>query len=192
MRALLVVLLVAVASVVAAPAHADTGADLVTWYGKRAHWKQVRREVLDWHGTTRNACVAFLSTALRDIGVDVPRDAEMEGERVSRLTRPMSLWLEDHLGWTRVDDLAALRPGDVVFTEHAAYPWHVFVFVAWIDRDARVARVLDNHGWNQSRPLLGDVSGDDLDAGRGITPFAYALRAPADGSAMVPHHDPSR
>jgi hypothetical protein len=162
------------------PAHADdTGARLVRWYGTRSHWKAVRREVLSWHKTTRNACVAFVSTALRHVDVDVPRDAEVDGEKVSRLTRPLSRWLEEHLGWRRIDDVDDLEPGDVVFTEHAEYPWHVFVFEAWDDRTARVALVLDNHGFRTPRPLLGDADGAaDVDNGAGITPFAYALRAP--------------
>jgi hypothetical protein len=157
----------------------DTAARLVKWYGTRPHWKAVRKEVLGWHKTTRNACVAFVSTALRRIGVDVPRDAEVDGEKVSRLTRPFSLWLEEQLGWTRIDDVAELQPGDVVFTERAEYPWHVFVFHSWDDADAHTAFVLDNHGFKTSRPLLGDAAGaDDVDNGAGITPFAYALRAP--------------
>jgi hypothetical protein len=161
------------------PAHADDGAKLLAWYGKRAHWKKVRRQVLKWHGTTSNACVAFLSTAMRDVGLDVPRDAQVDGESVSRLTRPFSRWLEEHLGWSRISELGDLAPGDVVFTEHAEYPWHVFVFDAWVDEDARIALVLDNHGFLKRRPLLGDEAGQaDVDNGAGVTPFAYALRAP--------------
>jgi hypothetical protein len=173
-------LAVAVLAAVPAPAHADgDGARLVRWYGTRGHWRSVRREVLGWHKTTRNACVAFVSTALRRIDVDVPIDAQVDGETVSRLTRPFSRWLEDHLGWSRVADVDALEPGDVVFTERAEYPWHVFVFHSWDDQDAHVALVLDNHGFLTPRPLLGDTAGaDDVDNGAGITPFAYALRSP--------------
>ena len=166
MRAVLVLL----ALLVAAPAHAETAGDrLIHWYGKKAHWKQVKKDVLRWHKTTRNGCVAFVSSALRRIGEDVPLDAEVDGERVSRLTRPFSLWLEDHLGWTRIDDPDDLQPGDIVFTEQAEYPWHVFVFHSWKDRDARRARILDNQGFLKVRPLDG---ADDIE------PFAYALRAP--------------
>jgi hypothetical protein len=156
----------------AGPAHAgDLNDRLVSWYGQKRHYKAVRREVLDWHKTTKNACVAFVSTALRDLDVDVPLDAEVDGESVSRLTRPLSRWLEDHLGWTRVTDVDDLRPGDVVFTEAAEYPWHVYVFYSWSDREAHLARVLDNQGFLNERDVLGTGPGN-------FTPFAYALRSP--------------
>jgi cell wall-associated NlpC family hydrolase len=170
MRALLVALLLLVPA--AARAESDTAARLVEWYGTKKHYRQVRREVLGWHKTTKNACVAFVSTALRRIGVDVPLDAEVDGEKVSRLTRPLSLWLEDRLGWQRIDDVADLAPGDVVFTEHAEYPWHVYVFVAWKDAGDHVAVTLDNQGFRRARDVLGHGDGN-------FTPFAYALRAPA-------------
>ena len=168
MRAALVaVLLLATA----APARADTATELVEWYGTKKHYRSVKKEVVGWHKTTKNACVAFVSTALRRIGVDVPRDAEVDGEKVSRLTRPLSIWLEDRLGWQRIDDVDALLPGDVVFTENAEYPWHVYVFHSWKDADARIARVIDNQGLLNERDVLGSGEGN-------FTPFAYALRAP--------------
>lgn len=165
-------LLIAVALLVAAPAHADGFGDrLVGWYGQKRNYKRVKREVLAWHKTTKNACVAFVSTALRDLGLDVPRDAKVDGESVSRLTLPFSRWLEEHLGWTRVDEVDALVPGDVVFTEEPEYPWHVYVFHSWEDEAARTARVLDNQGFLKVRDVLGTGPGN-------FTPFAYALRAP--------------
>lgn len=158
----------------AAPARADDlNARLVGWYGQKQHYRQVKREVLAWHKTTKNACVAFVSTALRDLGVDVPLDAEVDGESVSRLTRPLSLWLEDHLGWTRVLEVDDLRPGDVVFTEQPEYPWHVYVFHSWSDEGDHLARVLDNQGFLNVRDVLGTGPGN-------FTPFAYALRAPPE------------
>jgi hypothetical protein len=167
------VLLVALAAVVVpGAAHADDNAELIAWYGKKNNWRSVKREVLGWHKTTKNGCVAFVSTALRKVGVDVPLDAVVDGEKVSRLTRPLSRWLEDHLGWERIDDVAELRAGDVVFTEHADYPWHVYVFHSWKDRRRRIARVIDNQGFLSARDVLGHGDGN-------FTPFAYALRAPA-------------
>lgn len=171
MRGLILVLTLVFAPPAAADAP-DLGAQLVTWYGKKKHYKAVKREVLAWHKTTKNACVAFVSTALRELGVDVPLDAKVDGESVSRLTRPFSLWLEDQLGWTRVTEVDDLIPGDVVFTEHADYPWHVYVFHSWRDQSDHLARVLDNQGYLGVRDVLGTGPGN-------FTPFAYALRAPS-------------
>ena len=173
MRAALLVALVSIAPASAAAEEEDTAARLVEWYGARKHYRQVRREVLGWHKTTKNACVAFVSTALREIGVEVPLDAEVDGEKVSRLTRPLSLWLEERLGWRRIDDVDELAPGDVVFTEHADYPWHVYVFVAWKDAGEHLAITLDNQGFRRVRDVLGHGDGN-------FTPFAYALRAPEE------------
>lgn len=156
---------------VAGSAEAGTADDLLASYASKRGYSEVKREVLAWHGTTKNGCVAFASTALRKIGVDVPLDAEMDGEKVSRLTLPFVKWLERELHWTRITDVNALEPGDLVFTENAEYPWHVFVFHSWKSEKKRVARIIDNKGRLKSRPVLGDEARD-------ITPMAYALRAP--------------
>ncbi len=166
MRAIAMVLLL-----VAGTAEAGTAEELLASYATKRGYRDVKREVLAWHGTTKNGCVAFASTALRKIGVDVPLDAEMDGEKVSRLTLPFVKWLERELHWTRVTDASALMPGDLVFTENAEYPWHVFVFHSWKRERAHVARIIDNKGRLTSRPVLGDERRD-------ITPMAYALRAP--------------
>jgi hypothetical protein len=169
---LAVLLAIALVAAPVAPAAAgQDNADLLAYYARRKNWKKVKREVLSWHKTTRNACVAFLSTALRHVGLDVPRDAEVDGEKVSRLTLPLSRWLEERLGWERVVDVDALAPGDVVFTENAEYPWHVYVFHSWRDEEARIARVIDNQGFLTARDVLGHGPGN-------FTPFAYALRSP--------------
>jgi hypothetical protein len=152
-------------------ARAGTAEELLDSYATKAGYRAVKREVLRWHKTTRNGCVAFASTALRRIGVDVPLDAEMDGEKVSRLTLPFVKWLERELGWTRITDPAALRPGDLVFTENAEYPWYVFVFHSWKNERKKVARVIDNLGLLKPRAILGDEARD-------WTPMAYALRAP--------------
>ena len=152
-----------------------TNAKLIAYYKRAANYRAVKKDVLDWHKTTQNGCVAFASTALRHIGVDVPEDETIDGSGVSRITLAFSRWLEEHLGWRRVDAMADLRAGDVVFTADDpccdGYPAHVFVFHSWKDRKASVARVIDNQGFTHARPLVVD-EGDD------ISPFAYALRAP--------------
>jgi len=166
--------IVAVVAGLAGPAAAREGGlaqRLLDHYGTRAGYKAVKADVMGWFGTTKNGCVAFLSTALRQVGVAVPRDDKYDGERVSLLTRPLSLYLERELGFRRVDDARELRPGDVAFTEHSDYPWHVYVFVSWKDKGKLIANVIDNQGATHPRYLFSSGS-------HNWTPFAYALRPP--------------
>lgn len=145
MRSVLVLLLV-LSGGAAEAREPSINEKLLEFYGKKQNYQSVKKEVLAWHGTTKNACVAFLSTALRRIGVDVPQDGTYDGEKVSRLTRPFSLWLEEVAGWERISDADDLRPGDIVFTERADYPWHTYVFKAWKNKKKGIAWVIDNQG----------------------------------------------
>lgn len=168
MRALLLV-----AALIVAPTAAAAD-NLAAHLASKAHDRAVRKDVLRWHRTMSNGCVAYASTALRHIGVAIGERDKLDGDGISRLTRGFSRYLQDTLGWTRVDDPAALRAGDLVFTTDApccpGYPAHVYVFHGWIDRRGKIARISDNTGHRKSRPLFPRRA--DLD------PFAYALRAP--------------
>ena len=146
-------------------------ARLLEHYGSKAGYRAVKADVMSWFGTTKNGCVAFLSSALRQIGVEVPRDGIYDGERVSLLTRPLSVYLERELGFRRIDSASALRPGDIAFTENPEYPWHVYVFHSWKDQKRFIANVIDNQGATHPRHLFSAGS-------HNWTPFAYALRAP--------------
>lgn len=87
MRSLAVVVVVALAGTTAAaqtPPDLDIPARLHRYYGTRAGYDRVTRDVMKWHKTALNGCVAFASTALRQIGVDIPIDAKIDGFKVSR------------------------------------------------------------------------------------------------------------
>jgi hypothetical protein len=171
--ALLVVLVVALgADGARAERVRTTGEVLERYVASARNDRALRREVKAWHRTMRNGCVAYASTALRHVGVDIDEQGKLDGDGISRLTRGFSRHLEEKLGWTRVWDAATLRPGDLVFTVDVIpeYPAHVFVFHGWVDRRRAIARISDNTGHRKSRPLFPDAG--DLD------PFAYALRAP--------------
>jgi len=142
---------------------------LMDYYADKQNYRAVRREVLDWHGTTRNGCVAFVSTALRHVGVKVPERGKRDGYGVSRITFAFSDYLVEELGWLRLEDAGKLEPGDVVFTD--GWPDHVFVFHSWSNERRRVARVIDNQGHSHRRALAPARSSD-------VAAFAYALRAP--------------
>lgn len=146
-------------------------ARLVSYYSEARNYRRVRRDVLDWHKTTRNGCVAFASTALRHIGFDIPVRGKRDGWGVSRITFAFSDFLEE-AGWTRIDNAADIAPGDLAFT--TGYPDHVFVFHSWSNRRHRVARILDNKGYLARRAFTPA-------AGSSNSAFAYALRAPVGG-----------
>lgn len=159
-------------------AGADDSKALARHLRSRTHDRAIRTDVLEWHHTMSNGCVAYASTALRHIGVAIPEREQLDGDGVSRLTRGFVRFLEDRLGWTRVVDGAALRPGDLAFTTDVAccpgYPAHVFVFLGWRDRGKQIARIADNTGYGKARPL---AAGGDRDG------FAFALRAPTVSAA---------
>ncbi|MBZ0236599.1 MAG: hypothetical protein K8M05_30005 [Deltaproteobacteria bacterium] len=169
----LVVGLVADAPAAGAERARSTGDELSRYVSSPRNDRAVRREVKRWHRTLTNGCVAYASTALRHLGVDIAEQGKLDGDGISRLTRGFSRHLEDHLGWRRVTDARALRPGDLVFTVDVVpeYPAHVFVFHGWVDRRRAIARISDNTGHRKPRPLFPPE-------GSSVDPFAYALRAP--------------
>lgn len=168
--------MIAAPAALAAPAapEPDLTTRLHRYYGTRAGYLKVHRDVMAWHKTAQNGCVAFASTALRHVGVAIPVDGKKDGHGVSRITRAFARYLAEDLGWTRIDEPSSLRPGDVVFTTDApccpGYPAHVMMFDGWL-REAKVARFIDNQGFRVSRALT-QAPGSDVDG------FGYALRPP--------------
>jgi hypothetical protein len=163
-----------------APAGADAPpsipALLHKHYGTRTGYAKVTRDVLAWHGTRQNGCVAFASTALRHAGVEIPIDGKIDGHGVSRITRSFSRFLVEELGWVRIEALDELRAGDLVFSTDApccpGYPNHVMMFDGWSDARRAIAWVIDNQGFHVARPLI-PAEGSEFDG------FGYALRAPS-------------
>lgn len=156
-------------------AEGSVNARLISYYAKPGNYRRVKRDVLSWHKTTTNGCVAFASTALRHVGFDIPVDAKRDGWGISRITFAFSDFLEEK-GWIRVERYDDLRPGDLAFS--TGYPDHVFVFHSWSDVGHRVARVLDNRGFLSRRELSPREDSD-------TAPFAYALRAPVGARASI-------
>jgi hypothetical protein len=147
------------------------GSTLASYYGSKKNYQVVKAEVMVWWGTTTNGCVAFASTVLRELGVEVPLEGRINGERISLLTLPFSRYLQEALGWERISDASLLLPGDLVFTEAEEYPLHVFVFHSWKSKKKQLAYAIDNQKPFYVRALLGDPKKE-------ITAFSYALRAP--------------
>jgi hypothetical protein len=154
-----------------------SGEALNEFYTDANNYWYIHRKVMAWFGSTNNACVAFASTALRELGVDVPQNGIWNGERLSLLTKPFSSYLQNKLGWKRIWDSRSLLPGDLVFTvderNSPGYPAHVFMHAGYADSQRSVSWAVDNQGFTHERALGGDPKKD-------YSAFAYALRSPLD------------
>lgn len=139
-------------------------------------YREVVRAMLAWHRTRTHGCVAFVTTALAQVGYEIP-DQRLDGpwSNPARVTFALDAWLADD-GWARIEDARALVAGDLVFTTGA--PDHVMLFHGWADRRAEVAWVSDNQRHRYRRPLRPD-------AGSRWSAFGFARRAPADARGVV-------
>ncbi|MEY3902736.1 MAG: hypothetical protein RL189_2042 [Pseudomonadota bacterium] len=154
-----------------------SGQELSDFYSNESNYRQIYKNVMSWFGGTSNGCVAFASTALRFLGVNVPQNGLWNGERLSLLTKPFSAYLQDKLGWVRITQSKELRAGDLVFTvdepKAPGYPAHVFMHAGYEDAARLISLAVDNQGFTHPRALAGDVKKD-------YSAFAYALRSPID------------
>lgn len=173
-RALLLLAMLVAPTVTADPKpEPDVPARLHRYYGTHAGYIKVHRDVMGWHKTALNGCVAFASTALRHVGVDIPMKSYKDGRNVSRITGAFARYLAEDLKWSRIEDPEMLRPGDIVFTtDHPCcpgYPAHVMVFDGWARADHKIGRFVDNQGFRVARAMK-HTPGSEVDG------FAYALR----------------
>lgn len=163
-------------SIEATPIKNSLNQQLSDWYGQYKNYNTVVKDVKSFYPALRyNGCVAFMSAALRRLGVTIPI-ASHDPESPSLVTRPFSRFLEKQHGWMRIHTASALAAGDVVFTRdnpsYPGYPAHVYMFHSWSNKAFGIARVIDNQDFMHERNIY------DNDVGFNFTPFAYALRAP--------------
>lgn len=160
---------------VSQPMPGSVNRKLFDYYSQSANYKKVYNNVMGWYGTKTNGCVAFMSTALRQVGVSVPQNGNLGGDPISLVTLPFSRYLSEKLGWKKITKAADLQPGDIVFTVDApgwpGYPWHTYMFHSWVDKENGTGRVIDNQAFTHNRNIFGYGSYN-------FSPFAYALRAP--------------
>lgn len=147
---------------------------LAVFYSNQSNYNKVYDDVMNWYGTKTNACVAFMSTAIRMAGLDIPKYGYYKGERISLVTLPFAGYLEDKLKWKRIEKADDLKSGDVVMTEDdrnwPGYPAHTYMFYSWSNKAKSIGNVIDNQGFIHERNIFG--YGD-----YNFTPFAYALRS---------------
>jgi lysozyme family protein len=148
-------------------------AQVYSFYSQPNNYDMVYDNVMGWYGTTSNGCVAFLSTALRLSGYDVPKTENSIGN-ISLFTAAFSQYLEDQ-GWNRSNNSDDLALGDIVLTDDGDFddniPMHVYVFAGWADKSNKVAWVIDNQDFTHERNI------EEGGGGFNFTPFAYFLRA---------------
>lgn len=146
---------------------------LYEFYSVESNYLRVEQEVIKFYPPNKyNGCVAYISTATRLIGIDIPF-TKVNGESISLVTKPFSDYLVKSLSWIRIEDMNKLMNGDVIFTLDEpgwpGYPAHVMMFAGWHDELSRVAVIIDNQGFKYQRPLMGNVR---------YSAFKYFLRAP--------------
>jgi hypothetical protein len=148
---------------------------LFDFYKQRSNYDKVFDEVLRFYPPGRsNGCVAFMSTALRLSGTQVPISESIRGESISLVTKPFAQYLQQQLGWTKITVARNLQPGDVVLTKddsrYPGYPAHTYMFYGWSKPESGVGWVIDNQDFIHERNIFGYGSYN-------FTPFAYALRS---------------
>ena len=144
---------------------------LMEFLKSKQNYSKLERTVKKWYRPNKsNGCVAYLSTALRMIGVRVPFK-QIKGSNISLVTHVFSDYLEKKLNWMKISEHNELKPGDIVFTKHnkAGRPAHTYVFVRWSDKQKGIAHVVDNQGHNHKRNIYKSGTYN-------FTPFKYALR----------------
>ena len=154
----------------------NVNAVLFAFYSKFRNYDSVTATVKNWFvprfGSLKNSCVAFMSTALRLAGFQIPELVNDRGESTHTVTKPFSDYLEKRLGWTRIKNADSLISGDIVFTkpnDNSSYPAHTYMFHSWVDKTRGTGLVIDNQGFLKSRNITGY---NDYQ----FTPFSYALR----------------
>jgi len=146
--------------------------DLVSYINAESKtvYRAARNHVFEKTGMYANACATTASLYL--IGVDAL-------DTIYMYTSSLSDALEAN-GWQRINDVTAVRPGDVIFMKdynHNGAPDHVVIALSQPDADNRVSCV-DNQYGGQSHVRALRMGG--------VTPMWYALRAPVEHKPLPP------
>lgn len=151
---------------------------LYDFYSKNSNYDKVYADVMIWYGTTANACVAFVTSALRLSGYSIPKEDRGYGN-MSLWTTALSHYLQDEKHWAKSTDTNALLPGDIIFTVGGQFgkdkdgvwvPNHVYMFAGWSDRANHIAWVVDNQAKYRHTRHTNAIPG-------GKSAFDYFLRA---------------
>lgn len=142
---------------------------IARYYSVKSNYQKVSDDVKSWYPAhTSNGCVAFMSTAMRHVGIDVPKGRQLAGGDISLWVPGFTKYLEREKQWLKISKADQLQPGDVVITNNQD---HTFMFQHWTDISKGKAMSIDNRGFSHDRLLLGDPTGN-------FTPFGWAWRSP--------------
>ena len=150
----------------------DVNGRLDEWYNDAGHYADVRSDVAKFYApVTHNGCAAFMSSALRRIGVAVPMGSD------SLAVTSFSAYLANQ-GWETIQP-ADLQPGDVVIAQGHV---HTFMFHSW-KVPGKLAYIIDNQGFRHLRNIGHSYGGVSY------TPAAFGLRAPDQTHFHAPSDD---
>lgn len=164
--------------------------DLEAYYSVFDNYLKVWDDVARWFAPindgqiTRNGCVAFLSTAMRKIGLGIPIQGSINGKGISINTEGFEAFVRDRLGWVKIQNASDLRAGDTVISEDRfpGHPDHVYMFHGWQDKVHSVGWVIDNQVTHNNRRGTyihrRNIVGDQLEIKK--SPYARHYRAPAN------------
>ncbi|CAF1130351.1 unnamed protein product [Didymodactylos carnosus] len=168
----------------------DPTKSLNSYYSVYGNYRSVYDDVMSWFGATRLGCVAFLTTAMRHVEIEIPQEGTINGKGISINTEGFESYLKNVLKWTvYVDAADQLRPGDVVITQdregYIGHPDHVYMFHQWLDQNEGIALVIDNQ-LNTEKDFIHprNIVGNHINNVRtSYTPYARHYRCPSAESS---------
>ncbi len=139
------------------------------------HQLNTYNAAVNLHGGVRsNNCVFYASEALRNVGVNLPKDTGYTAVLTSRL---------EQQGWTKERDFKKLLPGSICFTTDInggnGDPTHTYIFMGWVTSgEYGRAYICDNQA---KSPATGsyhvrNIAGKDSFFGKDA--FAYFMVSP--------------
>ncbi|MDP4090454.1 MAG: hypothetical protein Q8930_14460 [Bacillota bacterium] len=122
--------------------------------------------------SSSNACVYFLSEALRRNGVNVPKGTGNTSQIISVLQEK---------GFSKNTDYRDLQPGDIVFTtdekgNKEGVPSHAYVFMKWVKEGGYdYAYICDNQAKDYDNQIYHIRNIKNKDTVKGITKDAFSF-----------------
>ena len=135
--------------------------------------KEIHKAAMELnYGESANACVYFVSEALRRNGISIPKEICN--------TQQLTALLKNN-GWKKYKDYKALEPGDLCFTtDHLGnkegVPTHTYIFMAWVEEgNYDYAYICDNQAKDYDGNTYHIRNIKDIDKANGFTKDAFSF-----------------